>query len=99
MNIVALGTSTSKNSINQKLVTYTAGELGDHQVLILDLNDYYMPFYSFYRQQAGFPEQAQAFLEEIKAADGVVISLAEHNLNFTTAFIYFLDCVSRNDKQ
>ena len=49
MNIVALGTSTSKNSINQKLVTYTAGELGDHQVRILDLNDYEMPIYRFDR--------------------------------------------------
>ena len=99
MNIVALGTSTSKNSINQKLVTYAAGELGDHQVRILDLNDYEMPIYSFDRQQAGFPEQAQAFLEEIKAADGVVISLAEHNLNFTTAFKNVLDWVSRIDMQ
>lgn len=99
MNIVALGTSTSKHSINQKLATYVAGELGDHQVRILDLNDYEMPIYSFDRQQAGFPEQAQAFLEEIKAADGVVISLAEHNLNFTTAFKNVLDWVSRIDMQ
>ena len=99
MNIVALGTSTSKHSINQKLATYVAGELGDHQVRILDLNDYEMPIYSIDRQQHYFPEQAQAFLDEIKAADGIVVSLAEHNLNFSTAFKNVLDWVSRIDMQ
>ena len=99
MNIIALGTSTSKHSINQKLATYVAGELGDHQVRILDLNDYEMPIYSIDRQQHGFPEQAQAFLDEIKAADGIVVSLAEHNLNFSTAFKNVLDWVSRMDMQ
>ena len=99
MNIVAFGTSTSQNSINQKLATYVAGELGDHQVRILDLNDYEMPIYSIDRQQQGFPEQAQAFLDEIKAADGIVVSLAEHNLNFSTAFKNVLDWVSRIDMQ
>ena len=41
----------------------------------------------------------QIILEEIKAADGVVVSLAEHNLNFTTAFKNVLDWVSRIDMQ
>ena len=99
MNIIAFGTSTSQHSINQKLATYVAGELGDHQVRILELSDFEMPIYSIDLQQQGFPAQAHEFLNEIQAADGIVVSLAEHNLNFTTAFKNVLDWVSRIDMQ
>lgn len=98
MKILALGASNSKNSINQQLATYVAGEIDDHDVRILDINDYDMPIYSIDRQlEHGFPAAAEAFLAEIQAADGIVVSLAEHNLNFNTAFKNILDWVSRID--
>lgn len=98
MNIIAFGASTSKQSINQKLATYVAGEIDGHQVKILDLNDYDLPIYSIDRQeQDGFPAAAEAFLAEIQAADGIVVSLAEHNLNFSAAFKNLLDWLSRID--
>lgn len=97
MKIVAFGASNSLNSINQQLATYVAGELGEHEVRILDLNDYEMPIYSIDRQQLGFPQPAQDFYAEIEAADAIVVSLAEHNLNFSTAFKNILDWVSRID--
>ncbi len=95
MNILAIGASASKNSINKQLATYVANEINGATVKVLDLNDFEMPIYTIDRQEAGFPAEAQAFLNEIKAADGIVISLAEHNLNFATAFKNILDWVSR----
>ena len=95
MKILAFGASNSKQSINQKLATFVAGEVENHEVRILDLNDFEMPLYSIDRQQQSFPVQAQAFLDEVLAADGIIVSLAEHNLNFNTAFKNILDWVSR----
>lgn len=95
MNILAFGASSSANSINKQLATYVAKGIEGANVKILDLNDFEMPIYNIDRQGDGFPAEAQAFLNEIKAADGIIISLAEHNLNFTTAFKNILDWVSR----
>jgi NAD(P)H-dependent FMN reductase len=46
MNVLAFAASSSKNSINKKLVTYAAGLLEQAQVEILDINDYEMPLFS-----------------------------------------------------
>nr|WP_317630909.1 NADPH-dependent FMN reductase [uncultured Flavobacterium sp.] len=95
MNILAIGASASKNSINKQLATYVANSIENTTVTVLDLNDFEMPLYTIDRQENGFPKEAEAFLAEIKKADGIVISLAEHNLNFSTAFKNILDWVSR----
>lgn len=95
MNILVFGASSSKNSINKQLATYVGAKIENATVNVIDLNDFEMPIYSIDRQEEGFPKQAQDFYNLIKGADGIVISLAEHNLNFSTAFKNILDWVSR----
>ncbi len=94
--IVAIGASNSQNSINKKLATWAANQTNKAQVETLDLNDFEMPIYSVDREnESGIPRLAQEFKNKILAADGVVISFAEHNGSYTAAFKNIVDWVSR----
>lgn len=93
--IIAFGGSSSKNSINKKLATYTANLFQDATVEILDLNDFEMPIFSVDKEENGFPKQAQYFLDKMEEADLLVVSLAEHNGAYSAAFKNILDWTSR----
>lgn len=94
--ILAFGASNSTTSINKQLATYAAGQLTDVEVRIVDLNDYEMPIYSIDREKAdGIHQLAKDFKQEIINADGLLISFAEHNGAYTTAFKNVLDWISR----
>lgn len=93
--IIAFGGSSSKNSINKKLATYTANLFQDATVEILDLNDFEMPVFSVDKEENGFPKEAQNFLDKMEEADLLVVSLAEHNGAYTAAFKNILDWTSR----
>jgi len=94
--ILAFGASNSKNSINKKLATFAANQMDDVTVNLLDLNDFEMPIYSVDREnESGIPELAIQFKEHIKEADKIIISFAEHNGAYTTAFKNILDWISR----
>ena len=96
--VVAFAASNSINSINRQLVTFAAGLLNDAQVEILDLNDYEMPLFSVDREaELGHPELAQKFFALIGECDGVIISLAEHNGNYSAAYKNLFDWASRID--
>lgn len=100
MKILAFAASSSKNSINKKLVTYATSLTQDAQVEIIDINDYEMPIFSEDReQQLGQPQQAQDFYAKITAADALVISIAEHNGHYTAAFKNLFDWTSRINQQ
>lgn len=96
--IIAFGASTSQNSINKKLVTYASSLLEGLRVEILDLNDFSAPLYSIDEEKAkGIPPSAHAFRAKLDNADGFLISVAEHNGNFTAAFKSLYDWCSRID--
>lgn len=96
MKIIAFGASTSRNSINKQLAVYAAAQFPEAQTEILDLNDYDMPLFSVDREAAhGYPQVAHALLEAIGSADLLIISMAEHNGNYTAAFKNCLDWCSR----
>ena len=97
-NIIAIGASNSRASINKQLASWAAAQTG-LTVKTLDLNDYDMPIYSIDREQeSGIPGEAHDFKREIKDSDGIVISLAEHNGNVTAAFKNITDWVSRIER-
>lgn len=94
--IIAFGASSSKNSINKQLATYAANQFKNVAIEILDLNDFEMPLFSVDKEkESGIPKLAHDFYNKIGSADLVVISFAEHNGNFSTAFKNILDWTSR----
>ena len=96
MKILAFAGSNSKNSINKQLLDYTLGKIENAEIDLVDINNFEMPIYSIDRQlESGFPKLAEDFYKKIKDADGLVISLAEHNGNFSVALKNILDWVSR----
>lgn len=95
-NIIAFAGSNSKNSINKQLVTYAASLVDNANSTILDLNDYELPLYGIdLEMEEGIPQEAHDFLDAIKASDGIIISLAEHNGTYATVFKNLFDWTSR----
>lgn len=94
--IIAFGGSSSKNSINKQLAVYVANLFENAQVEILDLNDYEMPLFSVDREKEnGIHNLAHDFYAKIGSADLMVLSLAEHNGAYSSAFKNILDWTSR----
>lgn len=94
--IIAFGASSSKNSINKQLATYVANLFLNATVEVLDLNNYEMPIYSVdLEKENGIAPLAQEFYTKIGNADLVVLSLAEHNGAYSSAFKNILDWSSR----
>lgn len=99
-HIIAFAGSNSKASINRQLALYTADQLHNTDVTALDLNDFELPMYGMdYELAHGVPKNAQIFLDHIKASDGIVLSLAEHNGSYATVFKNLFDWMSRIDKK
>ncbi len=67
---------------------------------ILDLNDFDLPLYSPDLQNAkGIPEDVHRLHALIGATDGIVLSLAEYNGAYSTAFKNVFDWLSRINKK
>lgn len=99
MNILTFAASNSRNSINKALVQHASGLLPDTaKVDLVDLNDFEMPIYSVDREaETGIPQEAKDFYAAIGAADGIIVSFAEHNGTVTAAWKNLFDWMSRID--
>ncbi|OXA76122.1 NAD(P)H-dependent FMN reductase [Flavobacterium aquidurense] len=96
MKIVAFGGSNSTHSINKHLATYAAGLFENAEVEVLDLNDFAMPLFSVdLEKEVGQHDLAKAFLAKLESADILVVSLAENNNNYSSAFKNLFDWSSR----
>ncbi len=94
--IIAFAGSNSKKSINKELAIYAASLVDGTEINILDLNDFILPVYGVDEETVnGIPKNAQKFFDLIQDADGIILSLAEHNGNFTVAFKNTYDWMSR----
>lgn len=97
--IVAFGASSSKESINKKLANYAAHQIEGASINLLDLNDYEMPIFNVdLESREGIPSLAHQFKDELRKADGIIISFAEHNSNFSAAYKNIFDWISRIEK-
>ncbi|WP_248723054.1 NADPH-dependent FMN reductase [Seonamhaeicola sp. ML3] len=96
--IIAFAGTNSKKSINKELAIYASSLVEDAQVEVLDLNDFELPIYGIdHETEFGIPENAHKFLKAIQEADGIVLSLAEHNGAYATVFKNIFDWMSRID--
>lgn len=96
MKITTFGASSSKNSINKTLAHYTAQQFENATIDFLDLNDYSLPLFSVdLENEMGIPQNAKDFYLKILNSDLLVISMAEHNGSYSSAFKNLLDWISR----
>jgi chromate reductase len=96
MKIIAFAASTSKLSINKQLVAHTLTHFPEADATLLDLNDFEMPVFSVDKERDnGYPAEARAFLAHLASADLLIISMTEHNGNYTAAFKNTFDWCSR----
>ena len=94
--IIAFGASSSSTSINKKLATYTTTLFKNASIEVLDLNDFSVPTYDIdIEKKEGIPQLAKDFYAKIGEADLLIISMAEHNGNYTAAFKSIFDWMSR----
>ena len=96
--ILAFAGSTSSTSMNKQLATYAASLLESTEVEILDMNAYNTILFSVDEEKNGFPEITQKLNEKFKATDGFIISLAEHNGSYASAYKNTIDWLSRIDR-
>ncbi len=99
-NILVFAGSNSKKSINKELATYASSLAKNVAVEILDLNDFPLPLYSIDAEtENGIPENAQSFFDKVQTADGIILSLAEHNGNYSVTFKNIFDWMSRIEQK
>ena len=98
--VIAFAGSNSKTSINKQLAAFTGGLLKNNSLEVLDLNDFEVPTYSVNLElESGINENAKNLFNKITEADGVILSLAEHNGSYTAAFKSVFDWMSRIDQK
>lgn len=94
--ILAMGASSSAQSINKQLAAFSISQIEGFDVNLIDLNDFEMPIFSFDKEQAtGIPPEAKNFKSLIAESDGIIISFAEHNGSYSSAFKNIFDWTSR----
>ena len=97
--LLAFGASSSKNSRNKKLASYVASRMAPKEAILVDLNEFEMPIYSEDRElEIGIPEKAHKFKKLVNESTGIIISLAEHNGSYTSAFKNIYDWISVIEK-
>lgn len=97
-NVIAFGASNSKQSVNQQFAQFTASKLRNTEAIILNLNDFELPIYSIdLEKKSGIPTNAIKFSKFIKESHARIISLAEHNGLYNSAFKNLWDWISRID--
>ena len=96
--ILALAGSNHAMSINHQLVEFTASQISDMDVKVLDIRSWEIPIYSIDMDPDQTPERISELINFIKEYDGFILSSPEHN-GGTPAFLKnILDWLSRRGK-
>ncbi|SHJ90603.1 NADPH-dependent FMN reductase [Pseudozobellia thermophila] len=97
--ILAFAGSNSSRSINYKLVKHTVSAMADHEVRLLNMANFPFPMYSEdYERENGYSNSLVELKNDMAGADGIVISVNEHNGNPSAYFKNLLDWLSRLDR-
>lgn len=94
--ILAFAGSNSSTSINHALIENIASKITNADVTVIKLYDYSLPMYGEdIERNEGFPDPLKSLLQLVKEADGLVISVNEHNGTVSAYFKNVLDWLSR----
>ena len=97
--ILAFAGSNSSTSINYKLVKYTASLIDAHEVQLLNMANYPFPMYSEdHEKEKGYLNSLIELRNDIQKADGLIISVNEHNSNPSAYFKNLIDWLSRLER-
>lgn len=97
--IIAFAGSNSSTSINHKLVVSIAKNNIKREVEVIKLTDYPLPIYDEdLEKDSGFPKELEKLLAKLQQAEGVVVSVNEHNSGVSAFFKNTLDWLSRIEK-
>ncbi len=98
--ILAFAGSNSTTSINFKLVQHTVSLIHGHSTQTLNMANYPFPMYSIDIENAkGYSNSLVELKDDIQRADGLVLSVNEHNGNPSAYFKNVLDWLSRIDRK
>lgn len=99
MQVLVFAASTRADSFNKKLAAETASvikQLG-HEVTLIDLKDYPMPFYDGDLEKKGMPKEAKRFRNLMIQSNLVVIASPEYNGSIPGILKNALDWASRDE--
>ncbi len=98
--ILAFAGSNSTTSINFKLVKYTVNLIDSHSVQLLNMTNFPFPMYSEdHEKKKGFSNSLVELKNDINQAQGLVISVNEHNSNPSAYFKNLIDWLSRLERK
>lgn len=94
--ILAFSGSNSGTSINQQLVHFVASKINLVDVEVIELRNFDVPMFSEDTEKAnGIPHNANYIFEKIQEADGLIVSVNEHNSAPSAFFKNYFDWISR----
>lgn len=97
MKILMFAASFRKDSLNKKLIRNAHQMMPQgHEIQLKEFNEYMMPLYhGDLETESGIPEAAQKFIQDIIAADAIVISSPEYNSGIPGTLKNAIDWSSR----
>lgn len=98
-NIIVIGASSSQQSINQQLAHFSAKQLKDVEINLIDISKFTsIPIFSIdFEAEHGAPQEIIELNTQFKTADGFIISFAEHNGSYAVGYKNIIDWISRQD--
>lgn len=98
--ILAFAGSNSSTSVNFKLVQHTTSMIEGHQIQLLDMTRYPFPMFSEDEEkQKGYSNSLVELKNDIQRANGLILSVNEHNSNPSAYFKNVLDWLSRLERK
>lgn len=98
-SILAFAGSNSSTSINYTLVKHTVSLTSKHEIQTMNMANCPFPMYSEdYEKEKGYSNSLVEFKNDIQKADGLIISVNEHNGNPSAYFKNLIDWLSRLER-
>lgn len=98
--LIAFAGSNSSTSINYELVKYTVSLIDDFDIQLLNMAKIEFPIFSEdLEREKGYKESLVELKDDIVEADGIIISVNEHNGNPSAYFKNLIDWLSRVDRK
>lgn len=99
MKLLAFAGSNSSASINHQLIQFIGKQINEAEIEITRLTDFNIPLYGIdIEKNEGIPKGAINLYDKIQTAQGIIISVAEHNGNVTAFFKSVIDWLSRYNR-